>query len=53
LPANRVRDDAFFRDSDRQNHSAVIETELVDAHDAMIPIRLTQRPTMVDDVPVS
>ena len=50
--ADGVRGDAFLRDPHRLNHPAIVESQLVDADDAMIAIRFTERTTMVDDVPL-
>jgi hypothetical protein len=46
-----IRLHAVFRDDHRLNQPAVVEAQLVDAHHTVIPVGLTERPAMIDDVP--
>src|SRR5215831_14252661 len=52
LPADRIRADAADRDFHGLNHPAIVESQLVDAHHSMVAIRFSERPAMVDDVPL-
>src|SRR5262245_14409046 len=52
LPADRIRADAADRDFHGLNRPATVESQLVDAHHAMVAIRFSERPAMVDDVPL-
>src|SRR5215210_3198137 len=50
--AQRIRPNAGLGNHDWPNEAARVELELVDAHDAMVAIRLAERTPMVDDVPL-
>src|ERR1041385_6975717 len=53
LGPHRIGRDASRRDLHGLDAALIVESQLVDAHDAMVPIRLAQRPAVVDDVPSS
>ena len=51
LAPQRIALDALNGDLHRLDPAVAIEPQLVDADDAVVPIAVTKRPAMVDDVP--